>query len=101
MAAQPHRHRHAAPPASAGNPDDRDSDQGLGHFQKLLILDEGKPMAMSLSLVILTPFLGAALVAGVSRLGRPHAAWMAGAVTLLALAWLLPLMHPPRWPDKP
>jgi len=52
-------------------------------------------MAMSLSLVILTPFLGAALVAGVSRLGRPHAAWMAGAVTLLALAWLLPLMPTP------
>ena len=50
---------------------------------------------MSLLLVILTPFLGAALAAGVSRLGQRHAAWMAGAVTLTALAWLLPLASAP------
>ncbi len=52
-------------------------------------------MAMSLLLVILTPFLGAALAAEVSRWGRLHAAWMAGAVTLIALAWLLPLASTP------
>ena len=50
---------------------------------------------MSLSLVILTPFLGAALAAGVSRWGQRYAAWMAGAVTLIALAWLLPLASIP------
>jgi len=47
---------------------------------------------MSLVWLVLTPFLGAALVAAVARLGRSHAAWAAGAVTLLALAWLLPLI---------
>jgi len=47
---------------------------------------------MNLLLATLTPFLGAALVAAVSRLGRLYAAWAAGAVTLLALAWLLPVV---------
>ncbi|HAS50243.1 MAG TPA: monovalent cation/H+ antiporter subunit A, partial [Gammaproteobacteria bacterium] len=46
---------------------------------------------MRLSLVILLPFIGAALAAWASRLGRLHAAWVAGAVTLMALALLLPL----------
>ncbi|MDP1708870.1 MAG: monovalent cation/H+ antiporter subunit A [Gammaproteobacteria bacterium] len=46
---------------------------------------------MNLLLLVLTPFIGAAIAAWISRLGRLHAAWMAGAVTLLALAWLLPL----------
>ncbi len=50
---------------------------------------------MSLLLVILTPFLGAALVAWVSHRGRLHAAWIAGLVTLIALAWLLPLATAP------
>ncbi|HOW75894.1 MAG TPA: monovalent cation/H+ antiporter subunit A [Candidatus Competibacteraceae bacterium] len=50
---------------------------------------------MSLLLVILTPFLGAALVAWVSHRGRLHAAWIAGLVTLIALAWLLPLASAP------
>ena len=47
---------------------------------------------MSLLLAVLTPFVGAALTAWISRLGRLHAAWMAGAVTLIALLCLLPLM---------
>lgn len=47
---------------------------------------------MNLSLIALTPFIGAILVACVSRLGRLHAAWGAGAVTLLALVFLHPLM---------
>jgi multicomponent K+:H+ antiporter subunit A len=46
---------------------------------------------MSLAFVVLTPFIGSAITAWVSRLGRLHAAWMAGAITLLAIAWLLPL----------
>lgn len=46
---------------------------------------------MNLLLVALTPFIGAVFVASVSRLGRTHAAWAAGAVTLLALILLLPL----------
>ena len=50
---------------------------------------------MSLLLVILTPFLGALLAAWISRRGRLHAAWAAGAVTLLTLAWLLPLITAP------
>ncbi|MDH5479409.1 MAG: proton-conducting transporter membrane subunit, partial [Nitrosomonas sp.] len=48
---------------------------------------------MNLSLVALTPFVGAVFVALVSRLGRLHAAWGAGAVTFLALAFLSPLMN--------
>ena len=45
---------------------------------------------MTLLLAVLTPFLGAALVALVSRLGRSHSAWAAGAVTLGSLLWLAP-----------
>ncbi|WP_293008282.1 monovalent cation/H+ antiporter subunit A [Nitrosomonas sp.] len=47
---------------------------------------------MNLSLVALIPFVGAILVASISRLGRLHAAWGAGAVTLLALAFLYPMI---------
>ncbi|MDI6745885.1 MAG: monovalent cation/H+ antiporter subunit A [Rhodocyclaceae bacterium] len=47
---------------------------------------------MNLFLAVLTPFIGAALVAWASRRGRAHAAWSAGAVALLALALLLPAM---------
>ena len=50
---------------------------------------------MNLPLAILTPFLGAILAAWVSRRGRLHAAWTAGAVTLLSLACLLPLASAP------
>ena len=50
---------------------------------------------MNLLFAVLTPFLGAILAAWVSRRGRLHAAWMAGAVTLLALGWLLPLSAAP------
>ncbi len=45
---------------------------------------------MNLSLITLTPFLGAGFVAAISRLGRLHAAWGAGGVTLLALCFLYP-----------
>jgi multicomponent K+:H+ antiporter subunit A len=47
---------------------------------------------MNLSLVALTPFIGAIFVALVSRMGRLHAAWGAGAVASLALIQLSPLM---------
>ena len=47
---------------------------------------------MSLFLAVLTPFLGAALVAGAARRGRAAAAWSAGGVALLALILLLPAM---------
>ncbi|WP_296493877.1 monovalent cation/H+ antiporter subunit A [Rhodoferax sp.] len=47
---------------------------------------------MQLFLAILTPFLGAALVAGISRYGRTASAWGAAAVTAAALLQLLPLM---------
>ena len=50
---------------------------------------------MTLFFAVLTPFVGAALVALVSRLGRVHSAWAAGAVTLAALAWLAPLFPLP------
>ncbi|MGF1545962.1 MAG: monovalent cation/H+ antiporter subunit A [Thiotrichales bacterium] len=46
---------------------------------------------MSLLLIVITPFLGAALVAWVARLGRSHAAWATGAVTLASLLLLIPL----------
>ncbi|MDP1558685.1 MAG: monovalent cation/H+ antiporter subunit A [Nitrosomonas sp.] len=46
---------------------------------------------MNLLLIALTPFIGAIFVAVISRLGRLHAAWAAGAVTLLSLILLLPL----------
>ena len=47
---------------------------------------------MSLSLVALTPFLGAGIVAAISRRGRLHAAWGAGLVTLTALLILSPFI---------
>ncbi|SEF83244.1 monovalent cation/H+ antiporter subunit A [Nitrosomonas ureae] len=47
---------------------------------------------MNLSLVALIPFAGAIFVASISRLGRLHAAWGAGFVTLLALAILYPMI---------
>ncbi len=47
---------------------------------------------MSLILISLTPFVGAIFTACISRLGRLHAAWTAGAVTLLTLALLFPLI---------
>ena len=43
-----------------------------------------------LLLAVLTPYLGAALAAWASRHGRLHAAWVAAAVTLLALALITP-----------
>jgi multicomponent K+:H+ antiporter subunit A len=50
---------------------------------------------MTLFFAVLTPFVGAALVALVSRLGRSHSAWAAGAVTLASLLWLAPSWHLP------
>ena len=50
---------------------------------------------MNLFLAVLTPFLGAVLVAWASRFGRSHSAWAAGAVALAALAWLLPSLSQP------
>ncbi len=47
---------------------------------------------MNLSLIALTPFLGAALVAAISRMGRLHTAWGAGLITLITLFLLLPLI---------
>ncbi|MDO9601886.1 MAG: monovalent cation/H+ antiporter subunit A, partial [Rhodocyclaceae bacterium] len=47
---------------------------------------------MNLLLAVLTPFLGAALVAWASRRGRAAAAWSAGAVAALSVLWLLPLL---------
>ncbi|MBX3630899.1 MAG: monovalent cation/H+ antiporter subunit A [Nitrosomonas sp.] len=47
---------------------------------------------MHLSLIALTPFLGAALVAAISHMGRLYAAWGAGLITLIALAFLLPFI---------
>jgi multicomponent K+:H+ antiporter subunit A len=47
---------------------------------------------MQLFLAVLTPFFGAALVAGVARFGRTASAWCAAAVTAAALLQLLPLM---------
>ena len=51
--------------------------------------------SMTLLFAVLTLFVGAALVALASRLGRAHSAWAAGAVTLAALLWLAPSMHLP------
>ncbi len=45
---------------------------------------------MTLFFAVLTPFVGAALVALASRLGRSHSAWAAGAVTLASIVWLTP-----------
>jgi multicomponent K+:H+ antiporter subunit A len=47
---------------------------------------------MSLFLATLTPFIGAALVAGVARYGRSASAWSAAGVTAAALLQLLPLI---------
>ncbi|MDP3866352.1 MAG: monovalent cation/H+ antiporter subunit A [Rhodoferax sp.] len=47
---------------------------------------------MQLFLAILTPFFGAALVAGLARHGRTVSAWTAAGVTAAALLQLLPLM---------
>ena len=47
---------------------------------------------MQLFLAILTPFFGAALVAGIARYGRSASAWSAAGVTAAALLQLLPLM---------
>ncbi|MFZ0107226.1 MAG: monovalent cation/H+ antiporter subunit A, partial [Thiobacillus sp.] len=44
---------------------------------------------------VLTPFVGALLVALASRFGRSHSAWAAGAVTLAAILWLAPSVHLP------
>ncbi|MFZ5484771.1 MAG: monovalent cation/H+ antiporter subunit A [Pseudomonadota bacterium] len=51
---------------------------------------------MSLAWLVLTPFLGAPLVAWASRLGRLAAAWAAGAVTLAGLAQLILASGPAR-----
>jgi multicomponent K+:H+ antiporter subunit A len=45
---------------------------------------------MNLPLAVLIPLLGAPLAAWVAHFGRYHAAWMAGGLTLLALAVLAP-----------
>ena len=50
---------------------------------------------MTLFFAVLTPFVGAALVALASRLGRSHSAWAAGAITLAAIAWLVPSLQLP------
>ncbi len=50
---------------------------------------------MNLLLCIITPFLGAALTAWVSRRGTYYSAWAAGGVTVAALAWLAPLVAAP------
>ncbi|AUB82057.1 monovalent cation/H+ antiporter subunit A [Candidatus Thiodictyon syntrophicum] len=47
---------------------------------------------MNLLLCVITPFLGAALVAWAPRLGTRASAWAAGAVTLAAGGWLAPLV---------
>ncbi len=47
---------------------------------------------MHLSLIALTPFLGAAFVAVISRMERLYAAWGAGLVTLIALVFLFPFI---------
>lgn len=45
---------------------------------------------MNLLLIVFLPFIGAPLAAAVSKLGRLHAAWMAGLVALLTVMLLLP-----------
>ena len=47
---------------------------------------------MNLLLAVLTPFVGAPLVALAARRGRAATAWSAAAVTALAGLWLLPLL---------
>lgn len=48
---------------------------------------------MQLFLAILTPFFGAALVAGMARFGRTVSAWCAVSVALAAMLLLLPLLR--------
>ena len=50
---------------------------------------------MSLLLIVLIPFFGAALLAWDNRQCRMRAAWIAGSVTLSALLLALPLLHAP------
>ncbi|HEY9098105.1 MAG TPA: monovalent cation/H+ antiporter subunit A [Thiobacillus sp.] len=50
---------------------------------------------MTLFFAVLTPFFGSALVALASRLGRSHAAWAAGAVTLVSILLLAPSVSLP------
>lgn len=45
---------------------------------------------MNLLFVVLMPFIGAPFAAGISKLGRLHSAWMAGAVALFAILLLIP-----------
>jgi multicomponent K+:H+ antiporter subunit A len=45
---------------------------------------------MSLLLIVFLPFLGAPFSAAISKLGRLHAAWFAGAVNLSAIILLIP-----------
>ncbi|NEX21451.1 monovalent cation/H+ antiporter subunit A [Thiorhodococcus mannitoliphagus] len=50
---------------------------------------------MNLPLVILTPFIGAALTAWAARFGARRTAWVAGGMTLLALIILAPTLTAP------
>ncbi|SDG91648.1 monovalent cation/H+ antiporter subunit A [Nitrosomonas sp. Nm132] len=45
---------------------------------------------MNLLFIVLMPFIGAPFAAAISRFGRLHAAWMAGAVALFAIILLIP-----------
>lgn len=45
---------------------------------------------MNLLFVVFLPFIGAPFAAGISKLGRLHAAWMAGTVALSAIVLLIP-----------
>ncbi|MCP5142620.1 MAG: monovalent cation/H+ antiporter subunit A [Gammaproteobacteria bacterium] len=54
---------------------------------------------MNLLLTIMTPFVGAILVALAARRGRAAAAWTTGGVVILAMAWLAPLASTPFWGD--
>ncbi len=45
---------------------------------------------MTIFYAVLTPFIGAAFAAWVTRFGRTYAAWVAGTLTAIALLWLLP-----------
>ena len=49
---------------------------------------------MTLLLAVLTPFIGAALVAWISRIGRSAAAWLAGLVGIGATALLASIVAP-------
>jgi multicomponent K+:H+ antiporter subunit A len=50
---------------------------------------------MTLFFAVLSPFFGAPLVAWISRFGRSHSAWAAGAVTLLSILFLAPSFNLP------